>query len=126
MNVSIIKAAINEAEKSNCRFRIGCVIFKGKHIISKAHNEFRYKSNLHPKYKRFKFSLHAEQSAILNARKDLKRANILVVRLNNDGELLLAKPCKYCQAYIEKVGIRKVYYTNNIGEISLYEESRRD
>ena len=115
MNLHVISLAIKEAEKSKERHKIGAIIFKGNKIISKAYNEIRACSYLHPKRKRFEFSLHAEQRAIINARTSLKRASILVVRINKSGEFLLAKPCKYCLAYIEDVGIKNIYYSTKNG-----------
>jgi len=115
MNLHIIELAARAAEKSKERHRIGAVIFKGNKIISYAYNEFRCCSRLHPKYKRFDFSFHAEQRAILNARTDLRRTSILVVRINREGNFLLAKPCCYCLEYIREVGIKNIYYSTDTG-----------
>jgi len=115
MTSSIIQTALKEAEKSKERYRIGAVIFKGTKIISKAHNELRFCNRLHPKYKRFEFSLHAEQKAIINARTSLKRTSILIVRINRKGELLPIMPCKYCMAYLNEVGIKNIYCSTKEG-----------
>lgn len=113
---SILKLAIEEASKSNHKQRIGCVIFKGKRIISSAHNAVRSNKIPH-KFKNFLESSHAEAQCIIKARRNLKDYDILVVRLNNKGEMLLAKPCEFCQDFIDFVGIRNVYYTTNDGKI---------
>ena len=117
MHNGVVHSALKEAEKSTERYRIGAVIFKGRKIISKAHNELRHNASIHPKYKRFEFSVHAEQKAIIQARCNLKRCSILVVSINKRGDFLLAKPCKYCQAYLDEVGIKDIYYTTKTGII---------
>ena len=118
MNVRALSLALKEAEKSKERHKIGAVIFKGSKIISSGHNSLRGCSKIPEKYKRFPHSLHAEQCAILNTTPEkCKRASIIVVRINRKGNLLLAKPCKYCMASLDYVGIKHIYYSNNKGEI---------
>ena len=119
MDARLIKKAISEAQKSKERHKIGAVVFKGSRIISSAFNELRYAKKLARKYKKFEFSLHAETKAILRARKDLRNHSILVVRVNKQGEFLLAKPCKYCMAYLEYVGIKTIYYSTKEGICTL-------
>lgn len=51
------------------------------------------------------------KDAILKARRELKGSSILVVRINKNNKLRLAKPCIDCMKYIEYVGIRKVFYS---------------
>jgi len=55
-----------------------------------------------------KVYLHAETLAILRC-KDLSKAHrIQVTRISRSGELLISKPCKICQSYIDAVGIKVV------------------
>ena len=112
---SILKHAIEEAKKSQHQHRVGAVIFSGKRILSVAHNAVR--SNKIPnKWKNFYESAHAEAKAIinskLNSKRNLKGYSILVVRINKHGHLLNAKPCEFCQNFIDFVGL-KVYYSDN-------------
>lgn len=123
MNVSkkflpspILKTAIDEALKSDYKHRVSAVIFKGNRVIAVAHNSVR--SNKIPyKFKNFLESSHAECQAIINARRSLKGYDILVIRLNNSEELMMAKPCEFCQGFIDHVSLRNVYYSTNKGEI---------
>lgn len=110
------KLAIEEAKKSEHKHRIGAVIFKGKRIISSAHNATR--SNKIPyQFKNWLEALHAECHAIIKARRDLKGYSIIVIRLNNKNELMLAKPCDLCEDFINYVGIKEVYWSTSQGEI---------
>ena len=111
-----LKLAIEEAKQSKHHHRIGAVIFKGKRIISSAHNATRA-NNVPHQFKGWLESLHAECHAIIKARKNLKGYSIIVVRVNNKGELLLAKPCSFCEDFINYVGIKEVFYSTNEGEI---------
>ena len=114
---NIIKIAIKEAEKSNFKHRHGCVIFNGSKILATGFNEIRHCWKLDKKYKRWVNSLHAEQKTIIFSNCNLKRCSILVVRINNNGKLLNSKPCRMCAGLIEDVGISKVYYSDNDGNI---------
>ncbi len=51
-----------------------------------------------------------------------KKINILVIRYNNDGNLMDSKPCKDCIEMMRAIGINKVYYStpeHNITAIKL-------
>jgi tRNA(Arg) A34 adenosine deaminase TadA len=113
----ILKLAIEEAKLSTYKqHKIAAVIFKGKRVIAIAHNAVR--SNKIPyKFKNYLESSHAEAHAIIKARRNLKDYNILVVRINSNGELRMAKPCEFCQEFIDYVGIRNVYYSTNDANI---------
>lgn len=109
---SILDLAVNMAMRSNYNHRLGAVIFHGKKIISVGWNQINTcRKKLHPKYQNYSGNLHAEVDAILNARCDLTGTSILVIRINKKGELRLAKPCSLCLLYLERVGIKKIYYS---------------
>jgi tRNA(Arg) A34 adenosine deaminase TadA len=115
---SIFKAAVEEAEKSSHQQRIAAVIFDKKSILSIAHNiAIGVKKKIHPRFKRFPRSLHAEAIAIHSAKRDLKGSSIFVVRINGLGDPRMSKPCQWCLSYISYVGIKTIYYTNEIGII---------
>jgi deoxycytidylate deaminase len=113
-NQSLIKLAKNEAEKSEHKFRVGAVIFDGKRIISRGHNHANaWSSKLHPRFKKWNTSIHAEAMAILNARRRLKGKSIVVVRINRNGDYMLALPCEHCMSYLQYVGIKNIMYSIN-------------
>ena len=115
MHKRIVEAAILSAEKSTYLQRVGCVIFKRTKVVSTGFNSvLKHRKKLNPVYQKWPGSVHAEVDAIINAKTDLKGCNLLVIRINKQGEFRLAKPCKECQKYIDYVGIRKVYYSDNV------------
>ena len=113
-----LSLAIEEANKSLHRQKVGAVIFNKKVVISSGHN-YKLKSvrSVTQKYLKYRYAIHAEIDAIIKAKADLKGASILVVRVNNNGELRMAKPCKYCMMYIDYVNIKNIFYSNRNGEI---------
>lgn len=115
----LIQACIDEALKSDFCYKIGAVIFNQKGaIISRAYNVANgYRRKIHKKFLKWQNSLHAEVLAIFNARCDLNKYYMLVVRVNNKKELRLAKPCNNCQQYIEYVNLKGVFYSDNDGKI---------
>lgn len=89
IRIGILNLCLKELKKSNNpNYKIGAVIFKGSRIISSGFNKFR-SSSIPLKYRKYEDSLHAEQSALLNADnwKLLKNSSILVIRLNKSGNL---------------------------------------
>jgi deoxycytidylate deaminase len=116
--------AIEISKESPHRIKMGAAIFKGKRLISLGYNHpLKSAKHLHPRYQRWKGSIHAEVDAILKAKTDLTRCSIIVVRVNRFGIFRTAKPCERCLSYIEAVGIKKVYYTSNYCEFFLEEIS---
>lgn len=115
MNIkSLVALAVEEASKSNYKQKVGCVIFNKKNIISTGHNySQRSVKSLLKKYQPWEGSVHAEVCAVINAKTDVSRMSMIVVRINNQGQLRLANPCKHCRAYLKYVGIKKIYYSTN-------------
>jgi deoxycytidylate deaminase len=120
MNVGILKHTIEEANKSTYYpYKIGATIYKGKRIYSSGHNAIR-SNRIHSKYKNFAQAYHAEQAAFINYKgnwNNLSGANILIIRINQSGNINLAKPCQMCYHLIQFVGIKWIYYSNHHGEI---------
>ena len=116
--IGIITKAIKVAKSSNYYpYKIGVVIFKADRIISTGKNNIRSCRKLKDKYKVWKNSLHAEQDAIINAKRDLKNHSMLIVRINSNNTLFMAKPCDMCMGYIKFVGIKNIYYSDRQGQI---------
>jgi deoxycytidylate deaminase len=115
--VGILNKAIKTAESSNYYpYKIGVVIFKSDRIISTGKNNIRSCKKLKDKYKVWKESLHAEQDAIINAKRDLNGFSMLIIRIK-DGKLFMAKPCDMCMGFIKFVGIKYIYYSDRLGQI---------
>ncbi len=113
-----IRIASKQANKSTYRHRIGAVIVKGSVILGVGHNEVnRYNGRWRSKWPG---SLHAEESAILNALKksglhSIIGSTLYVSRVSKSGELALAKPCEHCQAILKAFHVKEVHYTTPTG-----------
>lgn len=121
MHLGIIERAISEAQSSEYNpYKLGAVIFKGPRILSSGHNEIRGNGKIHPRYKDYDNTIHAEQSAILNLKDwgKAKNADILIVRINNSGNFSLAYPCPMCQRFLQFLGINRVCFSNREGHIN--------
>ena len=117
----ILKAAVQEALKSDYKFKLGSVIFKGKRIISVGHNQIRSVSAVTDDKRKWSNSLHSELAAILRGPnyRIYKGASIFIVKVSKtEHSFSNARPCEYCMASLEYVGIKKIYFTNEQGEIS--------
>lgn len=113
---ALINKAIREANKSTHRHHLGAVIFRKKKVISKGYNianKYVHRSTLPLKYRKYPTSVHAEMSAILAAKEDVKGASILIIRVNSRGLLMSSFPCPHCLLYLKYVGIRKIIYSTS-------------
>lgn len=96
------------------RQRHGAVLVKGGSVIKIATNSGDYCS-FGDKFRSEQegpASVHAELGCILGVDKSVTQgATVYVVRINNNGEFRLSKPCPMCEAAMRYVGIKKVYYS---------------
>lgn len=105
------------------RIRIGCVVVKGKSIISSGFNEerthpiqLRYNKYRKERRKHDTSYIHAEMSAILSSPvHDLSNCEIYVYRESTDGCLLMARPCEACMKLIKERGVRVIHYSTPDG-----------
>ncbi len=86
--------------------RLGAVICDGKRVVSTGFN--RRKS--HPLAARYQKNseciyLHAEISAIANAREDITGMTLYVARVLKSGEPALAMPCQGCARAVVAFGL---------------------
>ena len=59
---------------------------------------------------------HAEM-ILLDRIGEIRSGEVInVVRFTNRGHLTMARPCRWCQDYMRKHGVRRVRYTNWEGE----------
>ena len=72
-----------------------------------------------PEHIKTECSYHAEEVAIRDSGEDnLRGAVIYVARVNRQGRDRDSKPCSKCASLIEKVGIKRVVFTMEAGEIN--------
>ena len=101
-------------ESSYGKLRHGAVIVKGGSVVSFGFN----KSNHCQFGQRFRHmdkgpaTQHAEISAILGLpRSATQGADVYVVRINNDCDWRMSKPCPMCEQALKFVGVKRVFYT---------------
>jgi deoxycytidylate deaminase len=107
-DLDIFEHCISNAKKSEMLHRHGAIIYRNGEVIGQGFNH-RADHLFHS------FSLHAEVAAIKNVKKKdrqkLKDATLIVVRVGNDGNIKMSKPCENCRRFIESSGIKKVFYS---------------
>lgn len=102
--------AINLAKKSTMQHKHGAIIVRNNEIIGQGINHVSSVMS-------HSWSCHAEIAAIQNCglkgkdKQKLGDATLLVVRVANDGTPKLSKPCSSCTKQIQKLGIKKVFYS---------------
>lgn len=108
MNITtILRKALHEAEKSTHRYKLGAIIFKQGKVISKGFNKTNRGVSYFGRHY-WEGSLHAEISAIINAKCNVAGSSLFVARRNS----LCARPCVSCLAAIKEAGIKDIFYTN--------------
>lgn len=113
-----IKYALKAAQFSEVQGRnhVGAAILKGKCLISLGWNS----DKTHPNSKTRYHGHHAEFSCLVGTKKmDISGSTMFVVRVTRMGKLGISKPCPECQDVIRGSGIKKVYYLDPEGKVSL-------
>lgn len=117
----MIYLASSMAIKSVSKFRLGAVLVKKGRVISTG---FNMMGKSHPIMQRylgksdFTLGLHAEVHACIGvAAEDLLGAELWVCRLHRNGNMAMARPCRVCQRFLIDVGVKRVYYSNNLGQV---------
>jgi tRNA(Arg) A34 adenosine deaminase TadA len=113
--IGIVNLAIKEAEASTYRYKVGAVLFNKQCIVASGRNGVR-SNPIHPKYKTYKESFHAEQSCLTGLNWNLLgRCQMLIIRVNPSGNFGLAKPCEMCLKLLQYVRIKTIYYSTADG-----------
>lgn len=108
---------------SSHNFKVASVVFKGPRIYSAKPNiRFHPLGDVVIRHgKVLKHGLHAEKNAIVSLGEDnCYGLDMLVVRILRSGALTMARPCPSCMQYIQGCGIRRVYYSDWEGNISVF------
>jgi cytidine deaminase len=114
MKLTITKAtkiAIEAAEKSVERHKMGAILFSGNKYVTACNRTF----SVIVKGRQTPYSDHAESIVInraIHAGFNLYQCTLIVVRVSN-GNLLLSRPCKICKRLISNMKIPKVYFSND-------------
>ncbi len=101
-------------------YKHGAVLVRAGAVVNTSCNKNKYKAwaNQFRKKQRGHATVHAEIGAILGLDRSVTEgATIYVVRVGRDGCLRNSKPCAMCEAAMQYVGIKKVIYSNEDGQI---------
>ena len=117
LNVAL-GVAIAEATRSEHNVKHGAVLVKKGKIIQSGRNQYCGMERIRHFNSRI-WSIHAEMNILAGLPKNMTRgADIMVVRVNSRGDIVNSKPCHICMSMIKNAGCRKVFYSNDMGEIS--------
>lgn len=111
------------------RAKVGCAVMDKNKVLSVGFNT----TKTHPQQKHYNqlrtfrdgtavapAQLHAEMAAVLQlqyADVDWSRADVYVYRLCKDRPHGMARPCPACMGMLKDLGVKRVFYTSDIGVI---------
>lgn len=104
--MSLIRLAIIQAFRSQCRYRVGAVLAEGNRVFAAAPNTRRNS----PRVDYLHATFHAEEAALRKARRTSGTV-AYVARVGADGTPMMARPCPRCQRVLRQAGVTKVFYT---------------
>lgn len=106
------------AMKSDVSNKHSAALIKNNVIYKYAFNKFVKKEIINDDI--YHLTIHAEINAIYSYynKRNVKGFDIIVIRINKFGtELKNSRPCNHCINKLIKLGICKVYYSNEKGDI---------
>jgi len=115
----LMQYAIRRANQAPMqKFRLGCVIAKGRDVISSGVNNM---GKTHPRAIDYDYPfVHAELDAMIGVdAEELRGSYVYVARRRigvggskeNPSKVGMAKPCSYCLEQMRKHGLKGVFYT---------------
>ena len=121
-NESILESLKKTAMKSSVNNRHSAALIKKDTVLNSSYNKFIKQvlirkdncTSIHY------LTIHAEVNAICSYydKKSVRGMDLIVIRINNYGtKLKNSRPCNDCIIKLRKLGIRKVYYSDEKGEI---------
>jgi len=103
------------AQHSSLQHKHGACLIKSGEVLSFGYNKY-IKTNL-VKNTSIKYTIHAEVDAICKMpNKSVKGMDILIIRIGAN-KLKNSRPCNSCIDKLSRYSIRKVYYSNEAGDI---------
>lgn len=114
---SQLKILTRMASNSVIYYKHAAALISGDTIYSSGINKFIKEikdKNNNIYYK----TMHAEINVFENfPKKNVKGMDILVIRINKNFILKNSRPCNQCIEKLQKIGIRKVHYSDDNGDI---------
>lgn len=117
-----IDSAAEQATKSPCLMRHGCVAVLNGRVIGRGFNNYR--CNSRDGFIKDAMTCHAEIAALRQVNKatnKFKKIVLYVVRLDSDDILQESCPCIDCMNKIQDLGIKRVIHSTNGGGIEVRE-----
>jgi tRNA(Arg) A34 adenosine deaminase TadA len=116
----ILNRAVQEAKRSLVqRGKVGAVVFDRRYLLGAGRAHFcgrtRYPAAL--LHRRWPSSVHAEMAALLDAGPAARGADLLVVRMRDDGSLGMALPCPWCWSYLVFCRVATCHYSDQQGQV---------
>lgn len=99
------------------KYRIGAIITDSRgNILSRGTNSYTKTHTLQAKYAKLvgeagRIFRHAEVHALSRLTAGQQAYAIYIGRINRDGTIGMAKPCRICERAILEAGIKEVHYT---------------
>ena len=125
MNDSIFLLAIQTAQSSPSKKKVGAILLSKNRVLATATN---LETKTHPVQAKLaervglhqKIYLHAEIAALVKCREECD--TIVVARLGGHSgkELRNSKPCPVCELALREAGVDKVYYSTDDGFLYRY------
>lgn len=118
MACNLTDTLINIAQKSNVNQKHSAALIKNGKILNYGYNKYTSFAT--------KSTIHAEMDALLTLialKKKFKKhhllnMDIIIIRISSKNHILKnSRPCNDCIDNLRKYNIRKVYYSNDFGEI---------
>ena len=119
--LSGLQDTLNQEDKN---YYVGAVCLdKRYNIVSTGYNSYIKTHPEQKKYaqkngKQFSCFLHAEIAALVKARSHVD--SVMVMRIIQNGEIKMAKPCKICEMALKEARVKQVWYTNDEGVLCSY------
>ncbi|MFF8848305.1 hypothetical protein ACF08N_37630 [Streptomyces sp. NPDC015127] len=106
--ITLIQLAIRQAQRSDCRQKVGAVLAVGNRVLAASPNLRRNSPAIDFRHATF----HAEEAALRRTRRAVG-ATAYIARVNSSGLPLLARPCPRCHNALWAAGVVRAYFTTN-------------
>ena len=93
-------------------------IFKKNQLVSIGWNTIKTHPRTIPFYPYHQKATHAEALAIIRGKlENYSGHDLIVIRLDNCGEINYSKPCKFCENFVSSLNFDNVYYSSETGKM---------
>lgn len=114
--MNLIRLAIRQATRSQCRHRVGAVLAAGSRVVVASSNKYRNS----PLIDHHNSTFHAEDAALRRAR-GAPVSMVFVARVNAACVPMLARPCDRCVDKLAQAGVLRAYYTAGPNTVEVLE-----